>query len=297
MAKSTGLGRGLAALLDPTGTEPILLSLPVDQLHPNPRQPRTVFSQEALDDLARSIAQDGIMQPLVVRDAGDGRYEIIAGERRFRAARQAGLATVPAIVRRVDERQTLILALVENVIREDLNPIEAARGYATLIDELDLTPTEVAERVGKSRPAIANALRLLDLPDEVLVAIEEGHLTEGHGRAILQQPDHDLRRSLARRVIADGLSVRQTEALARSAPAARRRTRTGAGPAWFDADRAAVATDACFRALGMVGRIAGTRDGARLEIRIRSEEQLEDLIAHLERLEGLEAQGRHDRAA
>jgi ParB family chromosome partitioning protein len=294
VAKSNGLGRGLAALLDPMGTEPTLLSLPVESLHPNPRQPRTVFAQEALDDLARSIAQDGIMQPLVVRDAGDGRYEIIAGERRFRAARQAGLATVPAIVRRVDERQTLILALVENVIREDLNPIEAARGYATLIDELDLTPTEVAERVGKSRSAIANALRLLDLPDEVLVAIEDGRLSEGHGRAILQQPDHDLRRSLARRVVDDGLSVRQTEALARSAPAARRRARRADGPAWFDADRAATATDACFRALGMVGRINATRDGARLEIRIRSEEQLEDLIAHLERLE---AAGGHERAA
>ena len=294
MAKTNGLGRGLSALLDPSASGPTLIDLPLDQVQPNARQPRKVFDQEALDELARSIATDGIMQPIVVRDAGAGRYEIIAGERRYRAARQAGLATVPAIVRRADERQTLILALVENVVREDLSPIEAARGYATLIDELDLTPTEVAERVGKSRPAVANALRLLELPDEVLAAVEAGSLSEGHGRAILQEPDHEARRALARRAIAEGLSVRQVEALARSSGKARRRTTRASGPDWFDGDLAAVATDACFRALGMVGRVTPTRDGARLEIRLRSREQLEDLIGHLEHLEALE---RRDRAA
>lgn len=294
MAKSTGLGRGLSALLDPSASGPTLIDLPLDQVQPNARQPRRVFDQEALDELARSITADGIMQPIVVRDAGAGRYEIIAGERRYRAARQAGLTTVPAIVRRADERQTLILALVENVVREDLSPIETARGYAMLIDELDLTPTEVAERVGKSRPTVANALRLLELPDEVLAAIEDGALSEGHGRAILQEPDHDARRALARRTIAEGLSVRQVEALARSSGKARRRTARASGPDWFDGDLAAVATDACFRALGMVGRVTPTRDGARLEIRLRSREQLEDLIGHLEHLEALE---RRDRAA
>ncbi len=294
MAKPSGLGRGLSALLDPAATGPTLIDLPLDQIQPNARQPRRVFDQEALDELARSITADGVMQPIVVRDAGGGRYEIIAGERRYRAARQAGLATVPAIVRRADERQTLILALVENVVREDLSPIETARGYATLIDELDLTPTEVAERVGKSRPAVANALRLLELPDEVLGAIEEGNLSEGHGRAILQEPDHEARRALARRAVAEGLSVRQVEALARSSGKAQRRSTRSRGPEWFDGDLAAVATDACFRALGMVGRVTPTRDGARLEIRLRSREQLEDLIGHLEHLEALE---RRDRAA
>jgi ParB family chromosome partitioning protein len=286
VARQTGLGRGLSALLDPVGGEPTLVTLPVDQIHPNPRQPRRAFDQDALDDLARSIGQDGIMQPILVRSAPEGRYEIIAGERRWRAARQAGLATVPAIVRRADERQTLVLALVENVVREDLNPVETARAYAALVDELDLTPTEVADRVGRSRPSIANALRLLDLPDDVLDAIAEGRLSEGHGRAILQVDDHEGRRALARRAIEDGLSVRQVEALARSGSPRRRRPATAlaGGPAWFDPDVAAATTDACFRALGMVGRVTPTREGCRLEIRVRSAEQLADLAARLQEL-------------
>jgi ParB family chromosome partitioning protein len=272
VARPTGLGRGLNALLDPAGGEPTLVTLPIDQVQPNPRQPRRAFDQDALDDLARSIKQDGIMQPIIVRSAPDGRYEIIAGERRWRAANQAGLKTVPAIVRRADERQTLTLALVENVVREDLNAIEAARGYAALIDELDLTPTEVAEKVGKSRPTIANALRLLDLPDEVLDAIIAGDLSEGHGRAILQ-----------------------VEELARSGPKQKRAPRAAKGDAaWFDHDLAAAATDACFRALGMVGKVSPTPDGARLEIRIRSREQLEDLVARLEQMDGVAL---HNRAA
>ena len=295
MARPTGLGRGLNALLDPAGGEPTLVTLPIEQVQPNPRQPRRAFDQDALDDLARSIKQDGIMQPIIVRSAPDGRYEIIAGERRWRAANQAGLKTVPAIVRRADERQTLTLALVENVVREDLNAIEAARGYAALIDELDLTPTEVAEKVGKSRPTIANALRLLDLPDEVLDAIIAGELAEGHGRAILQLDDHDARRALAKRAVADGLSVREVEALARSGPKQKRAPRAAKnGAAWFDHDLAAAATDACFRALGMVGKVSPTPDGARLEIRIRSREQLEDLVARLEQMDGVAL---HKRAA
>ena len=295
MARPSGLGRGLSALLDPAGVEPTLVTLPLEQVQPNPRQPRRAFDQDALDDLARSIAQDGIIQPILVRSAPDGRYEIIAGERRWRAAGLAGLKTSPAIVRRADERQTLILALVENVVREDLNAIETARGYAALIDELDLTPTEVAEKVGRSRPAIANALRLLDLPDEVLDAIIAGELSEGHGRAILQLEDHDARRALAKRAIAEGLSVRQVEAASRTGVSARRTAkRGGSGPLWFDHDLAAAATDACFRALGMVGRVTPTKDGAHLEIRIRSAEQLADLVARLEQLDGVAL---HDRAA
>ena len=295
MARPSGLGRGLSALLDPAAGEPTLVTLSIDQIHPNPRQPRRAFDQEPLDDLARSIAQDGLMQPIIVRSAADGRYEIIAGERRWRAAKQAGLKTLPAIVRRADERQTLILALVENVVREDLNAVEVARGYSALVDELDLTPTEIAERVGRSRSGVANSLRLLELPDEVLDAIVAGTLSEGHGRAILQDIDHDHRRSIARRAIAEGLSVRQVEALARSGSAARSKApRPARGPAWFDHDLASAATDSCFRAVGMVGRVTPTRDGCRFEIRIRSREQLEDLVARLAEIGGAEV---HDRAA
>ena len=295
MARPSGLGRGLDALLDPAAGEPTLVTLPIEQVQPNPRQPRRAFDQDALDELANSIRQDGIMQPIVVRSAPDGRYEIIAGERRWRAAKQAGLTTLPAIVRRADERQTLILALVENVVREDLNPVETARGYASLIDELDLTPTEVAEKVGRSRPAIANALRLLELPDDVLDMIARGDLSEGHGRAILQVEDHDARRALAKRAHADGLSVREVEAAARSGAKTRRAPRAvKGGAAWFDHDLAASATDACFRALGMVGKVSPTPDGARLEIRIRSHEQLEDLVTRLEQMDGVAL---HKRAA
>ncbi len=294
VARPSGLGRGLSALLDPAGGEPTLVTLPVEQIQPNPRQPRRSFDQETLDDLARSIAQDGILQPILVRSAPAGHYEIIAGERRWRAAQLAGLTTIPAIVRRADERQTLILALVENVVREDLNAVEAARGYAALVDELDLTPTEVAKKVGRSRPAIANALRLLDLPDDVLEAIMRGELSEGHGRAILQETDHDRRRAFAKRAIDEGLSVRQVEALTRNGAAAKRAPKKGSTPGWFDHDLAAAATDACFRALGMVGRVTPTKAGAHLEIRIRSHEQLADLVARLEQMDG---GALHDRAA
>ena len=304
--KRGGLGRGLAALLGAAEPEEAapgappkdqLVRVAVDKLAPNPEQPREVFASGALEDLANSIRIHGLLLPLVARRTDDGGYVLVAGERRWRAARQAGLKTVPAIVRRADERQTLILALVENVVREDLNAVEAARGYAALIDELDLTPTEVAERVGRSRPTIANALRLLELPDDVLDLIAAGTLSEGHGRAILQEPDHDRRRQLARRAVDDGLSVRQVEALARTAPDAKRAPRAvrGASAGWFDHDLAAAATDACFRALGMVGRVTPTRDGCKLEIRIRSREQLEDLVARLAAAEA--GPERHDRAA
>ena len=286
MARATGLGRGLSALLDPAAGEPTLVMLPLKHVEPNPRQPRRTFEQEALDELARSIAQDGIMQPIIVRSVPDGRYEIIAGERRWRAAKQAGLETIPAIIRRADERQTLILALVENVVREDLNAVEAARGYAALIDELDLTAAEVAERVGRSRSAVANSLRLLDLPDDVLASIMAGELSEGHGRAILQQPDHEARRQLAKRARLEELSVRQVEALAREAAPSKRPKQAGKGKtkAWRDDDLAAAATDACFRALGIAGTMVAAADGYRLEVPVRSPELLELLVARLELL-------------
>jgi ParB family chromosome partitioning protein len=171
-----GLGRGLAALVAefPTG-QVSLIELELSQIRPNPRQPRDRFDDDALARLADSITAEGVVQPIVVRDIGDG-FQIVAGERRWRAAQRAGLRTIPAIVRQADDRESLILALTENVAREDLNPVEQARAYAVLSDELDLTQSEIARRLGKSRPAVANTLRLLELPDEVLEAIAEGVL-------------------------------------------------------------------------------------------------------------------------
>ena len=188
MAKNRGLGRGLAALVAefPAG-HVSLVELEITQVRPNPRQPRTRFDPESIAALAESIKTQGMVQPIIVRDAGDG-YEIVAGERRWRAAQKAEVTTIPAIVRPLDDRDAMIVALAENVAREDLNPVEQARAYAVLSDELDLSQTEIARRVGKSRPAVANTMRLLELPDDVLELIAGGKLSEGHGRALLLTP-------------------------------------------------------------------------------------------------------------
>jgi ParB family chromosome partitioning protein len=214
-----GLGRGLEVLI---GGQPVpseLLEIPVDAIHPNPRQPRRRFEPEAASGLAESVRQQGVIQPLLVRPRGVGGYEIVAGERRWRAAREAGRETVPAVVRTADDRDTLLLGLVENVAREDLSPVEEARGYALLIDEFDLSLGEVAERVGRSKPAVSNTMRLLELPDEVLELVARGELAEGHARAVLSAPDPAVQRRLARRAVDEGLSVRAIEKLAREAGA------------------------------------------------------------------------------
>ncbi len=179
MAKNRGLGRGLAALVAefPAG-QVSLVELDVDQVRPNPRQPRTRFDDDAINALAESIKSEGVVQPIIVRDSGDG-YQIVAGERRWRASQRAGLTTIPAIVRPLDEREAMIMALAENVAREDLNPVEQARAYAVLSDELDLSQTEIARRVGKSRPAVANTMRLLELPDAALELIESSNRRSG----------------------------------------------------------------------------------------------------------------------
>ena len=215
MGKNRGLGRGLAALVAefPAG-QVSMMELELSQVRPNPRQPRKSFEREAIDALAESIKHDGVVQPIIVRDGGEG-YEIVAGERRWRAAKLAGLRTIPALVRPVDDRDSLILALAENVAREDLNAVEQARAYAVLSDELDLSQTEIARRVGKSRPAVANTMRLLELPDAALGLIEDGTLSEGHGRAVLQVQGQDERLALARQAAKRGLSVRETEEAAR----------------------------------------------------------------------------------
>ncbi len=224
-----GLGRGLEVLI---GGQPVpseLLEIPVDAIHPNPRQPRRRFEPEAASGLAESVRQQGVIQPLLVRPRGVGGYEIVAGERRWRAAREAGRATVPAVVRTADDRDTLLLGLVENVAREQLTPIEEARAYAVLIDEFLLPLGEVAERVGRSKPSVSNRIRLLELPDDVLGMVERGQLTEGHARAVLAVPDHDGRRRLAREIVRRGLSVRAAEQRAKWA-GARQRPRTRSTP-------------------------------------------------------------------
>ncbi|MCI9555415.1 MAG: ParB/RepB/Spo0J family partition protein [Lawsonibacter sp.] len=219
MAKRTkelGLGRGLNALLgDPElpAQEEGAVSLPISQVEPGLNQPRKHFDEGALADLADSIRIHGIIQPLTVRRLASGYYQIIAGERRWRAAKSAGLSEIPAVIIEADDRKVMELGLIENLQREDLNPAEEARGYRTLMEEYGLTQDQVARQMGKSRPAVANTLRLLALPDELMELLEDGSLSAGHARAILALPSSALQREAAKKVIKDQLSVRQTEAL------------------------------------------------------------------------------------
>jgi len=267
-------------MLDPSTAAQAFVQLPVDRVDPNPRQPRRAIDAEALAALTRSIAADGVVQPVVVRERPDGRYELIAGERRWRAAMAAGLTTVPAVVRNAPDRDALLLAIVENVVREDLNAVEVARGYAALADGYGLTVLEIAERVGRSRSAVSNVLRLLELPDEVLELIADGRLSEGHGRAILQIDDADGRRALARRAAAAGLSVRQTEALARRAGGGRKRA-TPVAQAWVDDEAIGEVVDAAYRAFGVPARVTPVRGGCRVELVVRSEAELTALAGRL----------------
>ena len=191
------MGRGLGAILPESPTGPDIRELAVDAIEPNPNQPRRRFDEGALQALADSIAASGVVQPLLVRELSGDRYELIAGERRWRAAQKAGVKRVPVVVRDSDEADRLEVALIENMVREDLNPVEEARACAALVEDLGVTKEELGRRVGRSRPQISNLIRLLDLPDEVLGMLESGQLSEGHGRAILQVSDHDGRRSLA----------------------------------------------------------------------------------------------------
>ncbi len=270
-----GLGRGLEVLLG--GAAPAeLAELPVDAIHPNPRQPRRRFDAEAGAGLVESIRSQGVVQPVLVRPRTAGGYELIAGERRWRAAKDAGVRAVPAVVREADDRDTLLLGLVENVARENLSPAEEARAFAVLMDEFGLSLGDVAERVGKSKPAVSNRVRLLELPEDVLGMLERRQLTEGHARAILAVPDHEGRRELARQVVKKGLSVRATERAARWAGA---RQKPRARPTALDPALVARAKAAAERITGFPTRIAG----GRLEIAFAGEPGLEELVEALER--------------
>ena len=218
MASERGLGKGLGALLGDAALqtqEAGSLSLPISQVEPGLKQPRKRFDDEALADLADSIRQHGVIQPLTVRRLSSGYYQIISGEWRWRAAKLAGLSEVPVVIIEADDRKVMELGLIENLQREDLNPMEEAGGYRVLMEEYGLTQEEVAQQVGKSRPAVANALRLLSLPPSLHPLLEDGQLSAGHARAILSVPSPQLQEKLADKVVAEGLSVRQTEALAK----------------------------------------------------------------------------------
>ena len=192
------------------GDQPALVDLPVHAIRPNPRQPRRVIEAEGLEELARSIAASGVVQPIIVRPMGDG-YELIAGERRWRAAQMAGYTVVPAILRRVSDTESLEISLIENVVRRQLNPVDEAYALHVLLDDLGVTQEELSERVGKSRPAIANKLRLLDLPSEIQQMLTEGTLTEGHGRALLGLKSRGEQLRIGRRAVSQGMSVRSLE--------------------------------------------------------------------------------------
>jgi len=270
-----GLGRGLEVLIG-GAAKADLTHLPVEAIHPNPRQPRKRHDAEAAHGLADSVRAQGVIQPVVVRPRLAGGFELIAGERRWRAAREAGLPTVPAIVRDADDRDSLLLALVENVARENLSPVEEARACALLIDEFGLSLGDVSERVGRSKPAVSNRMRLLELPDDVLAMVEREELSEGHARAVLAVPDQDGRRGLAREIVKTGMSVRAAEQRARWAGARQKPRVKNAAVDPVLAGRARAAAERLTRLPVRVTR-------GRLEIQFADEYELAELVEALER--------------
>jgi ParB family chromosome partitioning protein len=273
-----GLGKGLGALI-PSGVEEEVgdaSQVPVDQIEPNPKQPRTDIDEDGIAELADSIKKVGLLQPIIVRPVGEG-YQIIAGERRWRAARAAELETVPVRVVSATETASLELALIENLQREDLNPIEEARGYRRLLTEYQMTQAELADNVSKSRSAITNALRLLDLPEEVQEFVYAGDISAGHARAILAVSDEEQRLQLANRVKTQGLSVREVENLARliAAGQAEREPRPET-PKSFK-----VVARKLRRALGTNVRVRQTQKKGKIEIDFHGEDDLERLFRML----------------
>src|SRR3954469_18268978 len=266
------MGRGLSAILSSSAPpaegdahDPELRAIPVDLITPNPRQPRRGFEEASLVALADSLRERGVLQPVLLRPVPGGTYELIAGERRWRAAQLAGFEQVPAMIRPHDDSESLELALIENMAREDLNPVEEARACALLVEELGLTREDVGRRVGRSRVAVSNLLRLLDLPDEVLDLLAAGHLSEGHGRALLTASDHDDRRRLARLAAQEGWSVRQTEARARDAGRGGRRAgRTTTEPHPDQEAAARRLSDALAKTLGGDVTVTPRGDGYRV---------------------------------
>jgi ParB family chromosome partitioning protein len=268
------LGRGLDALLTTTGPEPRrVLEVEIHRLHPNPKQPRARFDAEALEDLARSIQANGVLQPILVRPS-DGEYEIIAGERRWRAAQKAGLHRVPVLVKEVPDIQLLELALVENIQREDLNPVEEARAYQVLLEDLGLTQEEVARRVGKERSTVANTLRLLHLPEMALAALEASQITVGHAKAILARRRREEQDALLQAILKRGLSVREAERFREKVPVAPKAAKKN------DPNTAA-AERSLSQLLGMPVEIRRRGGAGELVVKFRNEQELHHLFEWL----------------
>jgi ParB family transcriptional regulator, chromosome partitioning protein len=283
-AQQRGMGRGLAAILPQGGkVDDGLRDIPLDMIQPNARQPRRTFDQARLAELADSIRTRGVLQPIVVTPLAGGSFELVAGERRLRAAEMVGLETIPSLVRDADDWERLDLALAENMARVDLNAVEEARACAMLVDDLGLTKQEVGRRVGRSRVAISNLIRLLELPEEALELIERGDLTEGHGRALLLCKDHALRRSLALEARDGGWSVRETERRAREAEGQpepeQKRFKRDIHPDLAEA--LAAAEDTLAAALGRPVKVRPRGEGCRVELDFDSPA---DVVALAERV-------------
>lgn len=286
MAKEKkGLGMGLDALFAADSyedEESELINLPIAKVEPREEQPRQYFDEQALQDLADSIAQYGMIQPIVARKLDSGYYQIIAGERRWRAARLAGLEEIPVRILQADDRRTAELALVENLLREDLNPIEEAKGYRTLIEEYGLTQEEAAKSVGRSRPAVTNSLRLLSLSPAVMDLVEKKELSAGHARALIPIEDAAKQLDAAREVITKSLSVRRTEQLANRILRQPRKSDHSADP--LSVDYAAELSDELSRLLGRKVRLSEGRKGGKIELEYYDANDREALIADLRRL-------------
>jgi len=285
MANNKGLGKGLGALLGDFSEEPIEQSaykeLPIYKVEPNPDQPRREFDEEELQALADSISVHGVIQPLTVREMPSGYYQIIAGERRWRAARMAGLSDVPVVVIEADDRKAMELALIENLQRQDLNVVEEALGYQSLIQEYGLTQEEAAERVGKSRPAVANTLRLLTLHQEVLEKLKHGELTAGHARAILSLKTEKKQLEAAQKIIALALSVRQAETLCKNM----NKEKPQKKEVTFEVDYVAECEKNLSKHLGRGVKIVNGKRKGRFELEFYGEEDLQNLLDALMKIQ------------
>lgn len=281
MAANKGLGKGLGALLGESAMQPSAqqspLLLPLQKIEPNRLQPRKSFNEEELSSLADSIRQHGVIQPLTVRLLDTGYYQIIAGERRWRAARMAGLREVPVVIIEADDKKAMELALIENLQRADLTPIEEARGYQQLIGEYGLTQEQVADRVSKSRPAVANAMRLLSLPDELLSMVESGKLTAGHARALLSIKDERQQLAVAQKVVNLQLSVRQTEAMCKKLLKAEQKPE----PKPVEVDYLVECEKALTRCLGRGVKIVSGKRKGKIELEYYGQEDLQRLYEAL----------------
>ncbi|MBP3412432.1 MAG: ParB/RepB/Spo0J family partition protein [Oscillospiraceae bacterium] len=281
--KQRGLGRGLGALIDDytvSEEQGAVTKLPLQKVEPNPNQPRKQFDEEQLQALADSIAEHGLLQPLAVRDMG-GYYQIIAGERRWRACRLAGIEEVPVVIIEADERKVMELAMVENLQRQDLNPMEEAEGYYTLIHEFGLSQEQAAEKVGKSRPAVANALRLLSLTGELKDMVIDGRLSAGHARALLTLPSGKVQKSAAQKIIALQLSVRQTESMCKRMLAELQTAEEEKTPAPLSVDYVGECEKLLTKQLGRKVKIVNGKRKGRFELEFYGQDDLQLLYETL----------------